>query len=76
MSIETPTVKEDDLRDVDKQILNALKENRSNAPLLAEELGYSKQYIRERLADLKRHEHVRALGYGLYEFVSDPRHDD
>lgn len=63
----------DDLREVDERILDALKENRSNAPLLAEELGYSKQYIRERLADLKRHQHVRPLGYGLYEFQSDPR---
>ncbi|QLG64071.1 helix-turn-helix domain-containing protein [Halorarum salinum] len=69
-------MKAEDLREVDGRILDALKENRYNAPLLADELGYSKQYIRERLADLRRHEHVRSLGYGLYEFQSDPRNNE
>ncbi|QCJ48458.1 hypothetical protein FCF25_01640 [Haloprofundus sp. MHR1] len=61
------------LRDADKGILDELKTGRANAPLLAERLDYSKQYVRERLVILKREGHIRSLGYGLYEFVNDPR---
>lgn len=76
MSIETTHMDAADLREVDEGILDELREGRANAPLLAERLGYSQQYLRERLGHLKRDGHIRALGHGLYEFVNDPRGSD
>lgn len=73
MSIESIGMDADDLREVDEGILDELRDGRANAPLLAERLDYSKQYVRERLADLKRDGHIRSLGHGIYEFVDDPR---
>lgn len=57
----------EDMREVDWQIIDVLHEGRANAPLLAEQTGYSAQYIRERLGRLKQDDIVEALGHGLYE---------
>ncbi len=65
----------DDLRGVDREILRELEAGRANAPLLAERLDYSKQYIRERLGVLKSEGFINSLGHGLYEIVDDPREE-
>jgi len=56
-----------DMRDADWEIVDELREGRANAPLLAEQTGYSAQYIRERLGRLKQDDIVEALGHGIYE---------
>jgi len=55
------------MRDADWEIVDELREGRANAPLLAEQTGYSAQYIRERLGRLKQDDIVEALGHGIYE---------
>jgi DNA-binding Lrp family transcriptional regulator len=57
----------DDMRNADWEIIGVLHEGRANAPLIAEETGYSAQYIRERLGRLKQDDIVKAIGYGIYE---------
>ena len=57
----------DDLRDVDWQIIEILREGRNNAPNIAEQLDYSRQYISERLGYLKSGNVVEPIGHGIYE---------
>lgn len=57
----------DDMRNADWEIIGVLHKGRANAPLIAEETGYSAQYIRERLGRLKQDDIVKAIGYGIYE---------
>lgn len=56
-----------DMRDADWSIIAVLREGRANAPLIAEETGYSAQYVRERLGRLKQDNIVESLGHGLYQ---------
>ncbi|WP_248911088.1 winged helix-turn-helix transcriptional regulator [Halocatena marina] len=56
-----------DLRDVDWQIIDLLREGRNNAPNLAERTGYTRQYIAERLGTLRRDGILIAIGNGIYE---------
>lgn len=56
----------DDMRDADWAILDVLREGRANAPLIAEQAGYSAQYVRERLGRLKQDDIVTPLGHGMY----------
>lgn len=71
MSSGEPIMDADDMRDADWAIVDALAEGRANAPLLADQTGYSAQYIRERLARLKQDDIVEALGHGIYEVNPD-----
>lgn len=64
---------EDDLRDVDVAIIDALAEGRNNAPNIAKQADYSAQYVRERFQFLKTHGVIRSIGSGIYELVDDPR---
>jgi len=57
----------DDMRDADWEIVAVLRAGRANAPYIAEQTGYSAQYIRERLGRLKQDDIVEPLGHGLYE---------
>ena len=66
MSIAIQRMDSDDFRDADWAIVDVLREGRANAPLIAEETGYSAQYIRERLGRLKEDDIVEALGHGMY----------
>ena len=61
----------DDMRDADWAIVDVLREGRANAPLIAEETGYSSQYVRERLGRLKQDNIVKPLGHGIYELVPE-----
>lgn len=71
MSIATESMDADDMRDADWAILGVLREGRANAPLIAEEAGYSAQYVRERLGRLKQDDIVKPLGHGIYEINED-----
>lgn len=68
---------------VDGEILDALLEGRyedqpwgRNTPSnLAEELGYSRQHMSNRLQMLEVANAVENIGGGVYEFIRDPRED-
>jgi len=69
----------DQLRDIDRQLLNYLDGGRVTPVYcrrrLADDLDeYSRGYVQERLARLVEHGHaVNLRGCGLYELVDDPR---
>ncbi|WP_232820531.1 hypothetical protein [Halorussus litoreus] len=69
----------DDLRDVDKEILEYMVEGRVTPVYCKkrlEESGqkYSRGYVQERLSRFVEHEHAEnLLETGLYELVNDPR---
>ncbi|SEH60890.1 Winged helix-turn-helix DNA-binding [Halopenitus malekzadehii] len=65
-----------ELNDADKLILDELAEGRNLSQNLANELGYSRQYIHNRLQMLKAADYVKNVGGGLYELVDDPRGGD
>lgn len=72
----------DDLRSVDRILLDYLKEGRVT-PIYCkkrlEEDGqeYSRGYVRDRLARFVEHDHVQKLmDTGLYELIEDPREDN
>lgn len=62
-----------ELNDADEKILDQLASGRNLPQNLANELGYSRQYIQNRLQMLKAADYVKNVGGGLYELVDDPR---
>ncbi|WP_226377585.1 winged helix-turn-helix transcriptional regulator [Haloterrigena turkmenica] len=76
MSRATQPMDADNMRDADWAIVDVLREGRANAPLIAEETGYSSQYIRERLGRLKQDNIVKPLGHGIYEVVPEELPDE
>jgi DNA-binding Lrp family transcriptional regulator len=62
-----------DLNDADEQILEHLRGGRNLPQNLAERLGYSRQYVQNRLQMLKAADYVRRFGGGLYELTDDGR---
>ena len=77
MSVTTtdrdPMLDEDDLGPADEALLDMLQEGRVTAPFVADETGYSLQYVRDRLGRLVEHGNARKVYEGLYELVDDPR---
>ncbi len=73
----------DDLRDVDRDLLDYLREGRVT-PAYArdrmideEKREVTSTYLGQRLQRLEEHDHVRNLyDNGLYELVDDPREGD
>ena len=61
------------LTPTDEQILDLLDEGRVTAPLVAEEIGASQEYVRSRLKRLVEHGHAQKVYTGLYELTDDPR---
>lgn len=59
--------------DADEKILDQLASRRNLPQNLANELGYSRQYVQNRLQILKAAGYVKNVGGGLYELVNDPR---
>jgi|APHM01.1.fsa_nt_gi hypothetical protein len=57
---------QDGFRDAEEAIIQVLRNGRANAPLIAEETGYSTQYVRERLGRMKQDQIVDQLGHGMY----------
>ena len=64
-----------DLNDADEMILDELAVGRNLPQNLADKLGYSRQYVQNRLQMLKAADYVKNVGGGLYELVDDPRND-
>lgn len=60
-----------DLNEADIEILSALQEGRNVPANLADDLGYSRQYVQNRLKRLREHDLVRNIGRGVYEIVDD-----
>ncbi|TMT86996.1 winged helix-turn-helix domain-containing protein [Haloterrigena sp. H1] len=67
---------EEDLGPADEKLLNMLKEGRVTAPFVADETGYSLQYVRDRLGRLVEHGNARKVYEGLYELIEDPREEE
>jgi len=65
----------DDLGPADEALLDMLRDGRVTAPFVAEETGYSLQYVRDRLGRLVEHGNVTKVYEGLYELIEDPRGD-
>jgi len=72
----------EDLREVDRCILDYLTEGRvtpayARVRLTDDDIGdYSRGYVQQRLSRLDEHSHVDNLrDTGLYELVTDPRDD-
>lgn len=66
-------LEEEDLSPADRAVLDLLSEGRVTAPFVADETGYSLQYVRDRLSRLVEHGNVEKIYEGLYELVEDPR---
>ncbi|WP_277521347.1 MarR family transcriptional regulator [Natrinema salsiterrestre] len=66
---------EEDLGPADEKLLDMLNEGRVTAPFVAEETGYSLQYVRDRLGRLVEHGNAVKVYEGLYELVDDPREE-
>ncbi len=71
-----PMLDEDDLGPADEALLDMLNEGRVTAPYVADETGYSLQYVRDRLGRLVEHGNAKKVYEGLYELVEDPRERD
>lgn len=71
MSLATKRMDAADLREIDWKIISILREGRNNAPNIAERTGYSRQYIAERLGNLKTHDIIAPIGNGIYELAPD-----
>jgi DNA-binding MarR family transcriptional regulator len=69
-------MEEIDLNPTDKAILEMLGEGRCSPTYIAEEQGYSRQNVTNRLGRLVEHGYVEKLAPGLYELVDDPRRTD
>ncbi len=72
-TIEDIMLEEEDLGPADEALLDMLNEGRVTAPYVADETGYSLQYVRDRLGRLVEHGNARKVYEGLYELVEDPR---
>lgn len=64
------------LSDTDQDILDSLSEGRNVPANIADKLGFSRQYVQQRLGRLEEHDIVRNVGRGVYELVTDPRDAD
>jgi len=64
-----------DLNDADQEIISALQDGRNVPANLADELGYSRQYIQNRLKRLREHGIVQNIGRGVYELIEAPDND-
>ena len=64
-----------ELNPTDQEILDMLREGRCTPSYIAEESGYSRQNITNRLQRLVEHGYVEKVHTGLYELVEDPTTD-
>lgn len=74
-TIQDIMLEEEDLGPADEALLDMLNEGRVTAPYVADETGYSLQYVRDRLGRLVEHGNACKVYEGLYELVEDPRED-
>lgn len=65
-------MEEIDLNPTDEAILSMLRGGRCSPAYIAEQQGYSRQNVTNRLGRLVEHGVVRKLHAGLYELADDP----
>lgn len=66
-------MEEIELNPTDNVILDMLTEGRCTPSYIADEHGYSRQNVTNRLGRLREHNYVRRVHKGLYELIEDPR---
>ena len=64
------------LNPTDHDVLDMLDEGRCTPSYIADESGYSRQNITNRLRRLEEHGVVEKVHTGLYELIDDPREED
>lgn len=69
-------MRELELNPTDNSILDRLREGRCTPSYIADEEGYSRQNVTNRLKRLEEHGLVEKIHTGLYELVEDPRDDE
>lgn len=65
----------EDLNSTDSAILDELREGRITAAYMANNHDLTGGDIRSRLTLLAHHDHIQAIGGGLYELLDDPREE-
>jgi hypothetical protein len=65
-----------DLNDADESIIDVLEEGRNTPSNIARELGYSREYVSQRLRRLREHGIVNRIDRGLYGLAEAPRAQD
>lgn len=70
---EVAPMEDMDLNPTDNAILDMLEEGRCSPKYIADEKGYSRQNVTNRLGRLVEHGYVRKLAPGLYELAENPR---
>jgi uncharacterized membrane protein len=72
MSIrEWPPVPDISFNEADRLIIESLREGRNVPSNLADEHGYTRQYVSRRLKRLREHGIVKNIGNGVYELVAE-----
>jgi len=61
------------LNPTDRAILDMLEDGRCTPAFIAEEKGYTRGNVKNRLDRLVEHGYVERLHRGLYQLVDDPR---
>lgn len=62
-----------ELNEADQKILDHLSGGRNVPANIADDLGYSRQYVQNRIKRLREHGYITNIGRGVYELVDDPR---
>lgn len=60
-----------ELNEADLELISALQEGRNVPANLADDTGYSRQYVQNRLTRLREHGIVRNIGRGVYELAEN-----
>lgn len=69
------TLDPEDLNPTDRAILAQLHSHPMTPAYIALKTNYSKGNIRNRLTYLASHDHVEAMGGGMWQLTDDPRDD-
>lgn len=64
-----------EFNEADERIFEALEDGRNVPANLADELGYSRQYVQNRIKRLREHGFVSNIGRGVYELVEEDSND-
>ena len=64
------------LNDADRAIVETLQEGRNVPKNIADETGYTRQYVSTRLKRLREHDIVINIGQGVYELVPEEMPED
>ncbi len=68
---QQPLMADIEFNEADERILQKLEEGRNVPSNIADDLGYTRQYVSNRLKRLREHNIVRNIGNGVYEIVDE-----